>query len=120
MMIKKSLERSGLEVVEASDGKELLEIYQKSLDQDGKSSFDIIITDVNMPPHDGDDATKEIRNIESLNKINYHDEMPIIALSGDGDKEDIYHFFDCQMTDYFIKGNPPEILLKIIANYLAK
>ena len=119
-MIKKSLERNGLEVVEASDGKELLEIYHKSLDQDGKSSFDIIITDVNMPPHDGDDATKEIRKIESLNNINYNDEIPIIALSGYGDKKDIHHFFDCQMTDYFIKGNHPEMLLKIIANYLAK
>lgn len=120
MMTKLILTNNGLIVTEASDGKELLEIYQKSLDQDGKSSFDIIITDVNMPPHDGDDAAKEIRKIESLNNISHHDEMPIIALSGDGDKEDIHHFFDCQMTDYFIKGSHPEMLLKIVANYLAK
>ena len=120
LMTKRSLESSGLFVVEASDGKELLEIYQKSLDTEGRSDFDAIITDVNMPPHDGDDAAKEIRAIEASNKISHHDEMPIIALSGDGDKEDIHHFFECQMTDYFIKGGKPELLLKIIANYLTK
>ena len=120
MITKRSLEAAGLIVVEASDGKDLLEIYQKSLDAKGRSDFDAIITDVNMPPHDGDDAAKEIRAIETAHKISHHDEMPIIALSGDGDKEDIHHFFECQMTDYFIKGTKPELLLKIIANYLIK
>ena len=120
MITKRSLEAAGLIVIEASDGKELLEIYQKSLDAKGRSDFDAIITDVNMPPHDGDDAAKEIRTIETAHKISHHDEMPIIALSGDGDKEDIHHFFECQMTDYFIKGTKPELLLKIIANYLIK
>lgn len=120
LMTKRSLESSGLFVVEVSDGKELLEIYQKSLDASGRSDFDAVITDVNMPPHDGDDAAKKIRAIEASNKISHHNEIPIIALSGDGDKEDIHHFFECQMTDYFIKGGKPELLLKIIANYLIK
>lgn len=120
IMTKRSLESAGLIVVEANDGKELLEIYQKSLNEKGRSDFDAVITDVNMPPNDGDDAAKEIRSIEASNKISHHDEIPIIALSGDGDKEDIHHFFECQMTDYFIKGGKPEILLKIVANYLIK
>ncbi len=120
MMTKRNLESAGLFVVEASDGKELLEIYQKSLDPKGRSDFDVVITDVNMPPHDGDDAAKEIRTIEASHKISHHDEMPIIALSGDGDKEDIHYFFECQMTDYFIKGSKPELLLKIVANYFVK
>ncbi len=120
LMTKRSLESAGLIVVEANDGKELLEIYQKSLDANGRSNFDVVITDVNMDPYDGDDAAKEIRAIETLHRISHHDEIPIIALSGDGDKEDIHHFFECQMTDYFIKGNKPELLLKIVANYLTK
>jgi len=120
LMTKRSLESAGLIVVEANDGKELLEIYQKSLDANGRSNFDVVITDVNMDPYDGDDAAKEIRAIETSHRISHHDEIPIIALSGDGDKEDIHHFFECQMTDYFIKGNKPELLLKIVANYLTK
>ena len=120
VMTKINLENAGLIVTEASDGKELLEIYQKSLNENGISSFDAIITDINMPPFDGDTAAKEIRKIESSYKISHHDEIPIIALSGDGKKEDVHHFFDCQITDYFIKGSKPEILLRIIANYLTK
>ncbi len=120
LMTKRNLEIHGLSITEAKDGKELLEIYNNSLNNKGKSSFDIILADIHMPPHDGDKAAKEIRNIEAINNISHHDEIPIIALSGDGDKEDIHHFFDCQMTDYFIKGGDPELLLKIIANYTSK
>ena len=105
-------------VTTANDGKELLNLYKNSIDEKGKSDFDVIITDINMPPHNGDDAAKEIRAIEASYKISHHDEMPIIALSGDGEKEDIHHFFACQMTDYFIKGNKSELLLRVIANYL--
>ncbi|MCE3255059.1 MAG: integral rane sensor hybrid histidine kinase [Rickettsiaceae bacterium] len=120
MMTKRMLEGAGMIIAEANNGKELLELYQNSLDKNGKSSFDIIITDINMPPYNGDKATKEIRRIEAINKISHHDEMPIIALSGDGRREDIHHFFECQMTDYFIKGSKPELLPKIVANYLVK
>ena len=118
VITKKSLESAGIIVIEAKDGKELLEIYQKSLDEKGKSYFNAIITDINMSPHDGDEATKNIRAIEALHKVNYNEEIPIIAISGDGEKEHIHHFFKCQMTDYFIKGTRPELLLRIIANYL--
>ncbi|MCE3255478.1 MAG: integral rane sensor hybrid histidine kinase [Rickettsiaceae bacterium] len=120
IMTRRVLETAGIIVTEANNGEELLQLYKNSLDANGKSSFDIIITDINMPPYNGDDVTKEIRNIESTYKISHHDEMPIIAFSGDGKKEDIHHFFECQMTDYFIKGSKPELLLKIIANYLIK
>ncbi|MDX2082652.1 MAG: response regulator [Rickettsiales bacterium] len=120
MITKNILEKSGLLVTEATDGKELLEIYKNSLDENAISSFDVILTDVNMHPYDGDEAAKEIRKIENQNNVSQHDEIPIIAISGDGEKENIYHFFDCQMTDYFIKGNNPELLIKIIANYAVK
>ena len=105
MMTKRSLENYGLKVTAVKDGKELLEIYHSN-----PHSFDLIITDINMPPHNGDEAAKEIR------KTNQN--IPIIALSGDGDKKDIYHFFNSGMNDYFIKGSNPELLIKIVANYL--
>ena len=107
MMTKRNLENYGLKVTEASDGKELLEIYNQNPNQ-----FNLIITDINMSSYNGDQAAKEIRK---TNKT-----IPIIALSGDGEKEDIYHFLACGMNDYFIKGNDTELLIKIIANYLIK
>ena len=40
VMTKINLENAGLIITEANDGKELLEIYQKSLNENGISSFD--------------------------------------------------------------------------------
>jgi CheY-like chemotaxis protein len=71
-----------------------------------------------MPPYNGDEAVKEIRAIEALHKINNNEEIPIIAISGQGEKEDIYNLLKCQITDYFIKGSKPELLLRVIANYI--
>ena len=73
-----------------------------------------------MPIINGDEVSKIIRKIENFNEINYHQELPIIALSGDGEKDDIKKYLDSQMTDYFIKGNDYELLIKIISNYLTK
>jgi len=71
-----------------------------------------------MPIINGDEVSKIIRKIENFNEIYYHQELPIIALSGDGEKDDIKKYLDSQMTDYFIKGNDYELLIKIISNYL--
>lgn len=105
IMTKGILKRNGLTVTTVKDGRELLETYHSN-----PNSFDLIITDINMSSYNGDEAAKTIRT------TNQH--IPIIALSGDGEKKDIYHFFACGMTDYFIKGSNPELLIKIVANYL--
>lgn len=136
MMVKRTLERCGAVVVEAADGKELLELYQKSLENNDekntKSKFDLIITDINMPPHNGDEAAKEIRKIEAkrievggiengrIENEEIERKIPIIALSGDGKQKDIHNFFASGMNDYFIKGSDPELLVKIVANYLLR
>lgn len=134
IITKKILESVGLIVSEASSGKDLLECYKKSLDSEGKSSFDIILTDISMPPFNGDEVAKEIRKIEfQNNKNNLQNEdsissedlsqkqlykIPIIAITGESGKENFLHFFDCEINDYFIKGSDTEILIKIIAHYL--
>ncbi|MBL6791483.1 MAG: response regulator [Methylophilaceae bacterium] len=114
----RKLESVGMKVTEVENGKQLVDKYKKSLKKDKSSKFDIILTDINMPPFNGDDASKAIRGIELKNKIRYEKRMPIIALTGNGQKEDIDHFFECGMTDYYIKGQNPELLTKLIVIYL--
>ena len=118
MITSKKLTSSGMVVDQASDGKELVEKFQCSL---GKPSehYDIILTDIHMNELNGDAASRAIRKIEQDNDITYCNQIPIIALSGDGQKKDIDNFFAHEMTDYFIKGNSPENLIKIIATYLS-
>lgn len=120
VLIKRHLELRGAFVVEASDGIEMINIYKQSLDNEGNSYFDIILTDISMPYVGGDECSLKVREIEASYKIGYHDEIPIIALTGNGSLNDIRNYFNCRLTDYFIKGSNPELLIKIISVYLIK
>ncbi len=125
-IFSKKMQNLGMEVTKATDGKEMVEVYQNSLievlaedaEKIIKSQFDIIVTDVNMPIMSGTDGAKKIREIESSKNISYKNRIPIIALSGDGTEEDIKHFFEAGMSDYFIKGSDVNKLIKIITIYL--
>ncbi len=117
----RKLQKLGMEVIQARDGKELLNHYVDSLqniDNVTKSSFDIIVTDVNMPLLSGVEATEEIRNLEIKHAISYRKRIPIIALSGDGEIEDLMSFLRVGMTDYFVKGSDIEKLIKLLVIYL--
>lgn len=122
----RKLKGLGAIIFEVKDGNELLKVYEENIilldDKNGKkltkSKFDIILTDINMPNLGGDEASKKIREIEVKNNIKHSNKIPIIALSGDGSEEDIKNFFKNKMTDYFIKGDKIENLIKIIAVYL--
>ena len=75
-MIKISLESAGHTITEAGDGKAgLLAVT--------KGSFDLIITDVNMPIMNGFELSKEIRKLSSFKLT------PILMLTteSDSDKE---------------------------------
>ena len=122
---KKALERYGLKITEVANGEELIKLYEQSLfdisnqniAQTKFSKFDVIITDINMPIISGDEAAIAIRKIEDANLTKYQNRIPILALSGDGESKDIVKYLNFQMTDYFIKGRDPNILIKIIVNY---
>jgi CheY-like chemotaxis protein len=120
IMTKKILEKYQVISVEAKNGEEIITLYKESLDNHGKSSFDAIITDINMPPFDGDEAVLEIRSIERKNAIPFNDKIPIIALSGDSSPSTIYGYFKAEINDYFVKGNNFENLIKIFANFFSK
>ncbi len=117
VMTKKILEKYQVICVEAKNGNEVSTLYKESLDKLGRSSFNAIITDINMPPFDGDDATVEIRGIENKNATSFYDKIPIIALSGDSSPSAVLGYFKVEMNDYFIKGNNFENLIKILANF---
>ena len=68
-MLRKMVERNGYEVIEASDGKEGIELYRKN-------HTDLIITDLIMPEKDG------IETIQELKKD--FPDIKIIAISGGG------------------------------------
>lgn len=67
--LREELAENGYEVIEASDGKEGLEVLQKNRDTK------LIISDINMPQMDGISMCEEIKKSDELNKI------PVIILT---------------------------------------
>ncbi len=111
-LTKKFLENNGLKITKVNNGKELVDLFKEN-----SSNFDLIITDIKMPIVSGDEASLMIRDFENLIQIDNYKYIPIIALSGDGEKNDISKFFKSEINDFFVKGDSPENLLKLIYIY---
>jgi CheY-like chemotaxis protein len=67
-MMRRLLEMSGYQVVEAVDGKEAIEVAESTRP-------DLILMDLSLPRLDGLDATRRIRELDGLARI------PIVAVS---------------------------------------
>ncbi len=82
-----------LEVEIANDGVESVEMFKQN-------SYDLILMDENMPNMDGIEATQQILNIESQNKLSH---TPIIALTANALKGDREKFLNAGMDEYLTK-----------------
>ncbi|MBU6338668.1 MAG: response regulator [Rickettsiales bacterium] len=87
----------------------------RAQDDSGSCAYDLIITDINMYKVNGDEATVEIRKYEKENNLK---ETPIIAFTGDSEVEKLHHFFNVGMSDYFVKGDDNEYLIRIMAFWI--
>lgn len=104
-LIKKYALHDGYHVIEASNGKEAIEIAKHE-------KPDIIIMDIMMPVLDGYSAVKEIRkmNIQSTCQI------PIILLSARSEEYDKIYGFDLGVDDYVTKPfSPKELMMRVNA-----
>ena len=75
LVLKRLLEKKGVKVIEASNGKEALEVI---LDKQLNYTFDFIFMDLNMPIMDGIEATQEIKALVRKGTIG---NMPIFAIT---------------------------------------
>ncbi len=92
-----------IQVTEAHDGQHALEIL-------ASNSFDLIITDLEMPNLDG------LGLIAELRKSSKYDEVPIIFLTSIDTSDKKVTAFECGATDYLIK---PFIAEELIARIFA-
>ncbi len=79
IMLRRSLERHGYQVIDAPNGKVGMELCHEE-------PFDLVITDIVMPEKDGIETIGEIRR--------YFPETKIIAISGGGQRlkaNDVLH-----------------------------
>ena len=95
------LEEEHLNITEAKNGKEALEIFQNSK----LNEYDVIIMDVMMPVMDGPEATKAIRMLEREDA----ERIPIIAMTANAFEEDRKACLDVGMDEHI--GKPIDIPL---------
>lgn len=98
------LKPEGYEILEASDGKEALDIYDKE-------HPDLILLDVMMPGYDGWTVCREIRRESTV---------PIMMLTAKGEEIDQLFAYDLGADEYITKPFRPKILVAKIKALLRR
>lgn len=106
------LEEEHLDIAEARNGKEALEIFRNSK----TGEYDFIIMDVMMPVMDGLEATKAIRELEREDAK----KIPIIAMTANAFEEDRKACLDAGMDEHIGKPIDIPLLKSAIIKMLAK
>jgi CheY-like chemotaxis protein len=96
-----------VEIITANNGQEACDILSEN-------SFDLILSDINMPVMDGYEATKVIRSLtrEDAKKV------PIIAMTADAFEDDVKKALASGMNAHLAKPVSPEDLYKTLEKVL--
>lgn len=95
ILIKDYFKKEGFHILEASNGKEGLEVFKNNL-------VDLVILDVMMPLMDGFTLCKNIREVSSV---------PIILLTAKSEEEDKLLGYELGTDDYVTKPFSPKVLV---------
>lgn len=101
----------------ALSGKEALDIFQARA-KEGKSPFDLIFMDIQMPVMSGIDTTRAIRSLEST--LENHKHVPIIALTAHALADEKQKLLKVGMDDYVTKPVQIEQLIQILTDWSNK
>jgi CheY-like chemotaxis protein len=100
------LERWGIEVLTAENGREALAQLESH------PEIDLVLLDIMMPEMDGYETARAIRRLEPFRTL------PIIALTAKAMKEDQQKCLDAGATDYVAKPVHPTQLLSLLRVWL--
>jgi len=107
------LTQEGLRVDLAANGK-------AALQQVRKQTYDLILTDLQMPDMSGFEVTQQLRQLGRDAGGNYHwlRSVPILALTAQGSEIDQERCFAMGMNDHLAKPIQPTVLLNALVNWL--
>jgi len=104
-MVGITLSGAGHEVEQAADGREALAMA-------GRSRFDLVITDINMPKMDGITLVRELRGLDTYRFV------PLLVLTTEASTERKMAGKAAGATGWLVKPFNPERLLATIARVL--
>ncbi len=102
-IMQKALHPLGINVIEAVDGMQALEIIKA-----GDKQFDAVLVDIEMPKMDGYTLASEIR------KYNKFKALPLIAVTSRTSKTDRMRGVEAGMTEYITKPYSQEYLMNVV------
>ncbi len=106
MLLKNILETAGYVVKTAVDGREAYMALKTE-------SFDLVVSDIEMPRMDGFELTSKIRSDEGLKEI------PVVLVTGLDSKEDKEHGIDVGANAYIVKSRfDQDSLLSVIRRFI--
>ena len=106
------LERMGAHVAQAENGEQAIQCMEKN-------DYDIVFMDMEMPVLNGVNATQMIRKGKCFKRFTKYREIPIIALTGNTDAENIALTKQSGMNDHLGKPVSKEDLAKALSIWLA-
>ena len=102
------LEDTGVTIECAENGTRAVEMF-------AERAYDIVLMDIQMPVMDGFDATRAIRRLKKANAAS----CPIIAMTANAFKEDVYDCLAAGMNGHIAKPIDVERLFSTLAEYLS-
>ena len=104
-MVGITLTGAGHEVQQAADGREALQIAERQ-------TFDLVITDVNMPVMDGLTLVRHLRNLPSYRGV------PLLVLTTEATTERKLEGKAAGATGWLVKPFDPATLLEVVQKVL--
>lgn len=95
-LVRDYLRMKGFQVLEAENGREVLEVFQREPD------IALILLDVMMPEMDGFETLKELRHIS---------DVPVLMLTARAEEQDELQGFSLGADEYIAKPFSPKVLL---------
>jgi CheY-like chemotaxis protein len=109
-ILKELLSETYVDIDEAADGKEALELVAAS----APGRYDLIFMDVQMPNMNGYEATRAIRALDHSDAK----EIPIIAMTANAYKEDIDQALEAGMNGHLSKPIDIQAVVKVLIDNL--
>lgn len=104
-IILRSLQAAGIpSAVEASDGDEAVALFKPG-------TFDLVLTDWNMPGKTGLEVTQQIRAQDP--------KVPIIMITTEAEKSRVIEAIQAGVTDYLVKPFTPDTLQEKLEKHVA-
>ncbi len=92
-IVERSLRQAGLElgkVLEANNGAEALALVQEN-------SFDLILSDINMPTMDGLEFVRQLQSVENAKGV------PVVMITTEGSESRVVEALSCGARGYIRK-----------------